>query len=199
MNASGSRSGRLYLGAIGILFALMTSSLDAAQEKSIVPAAVQSDSLTPESLPVVRPADVDEIFAAYSGPASPGCQLGVLRNGEFAYKKAYGMADLERRVPLTSAAPIAVGSLAKQFTAAVIARLARDGKFSLDDPVRKHFPELPAYSAGITIRNLIHHTSGLRDYYGLIAIGGEPDDFHTSESEFLELMARQRALNFEPG
>jgi CubicO group peptidase (beta-lactamase class C family) len=143
-------------------------------------------------------ADVDAIFEAYAGNASPGCELGVLRNGEFVYKKAYGMADLEHRVPLTTSAPIAVGSLAKQFTAAVVAKLARSGRLSLDDKFRKHFPELPSYAEQVTVRDLVHHISGIRDYLGLIAIGGEPDDFHTSEEEFLELMARQRALNFEP-
>jgi CubicO group peptidase (beta-lactamase class C family) len=147
----------------------------------------------------VRPADVDEVFAAYSGTASPGCQLGVLSRGEFLYKKAYGMADLEHRIPLTTASPISTGSIAKQFTAAVIAHLAREGKLSLEDPLRKHFPELPAYTSGVTINHLIRHTSGIRDYLGLIAIAGEPDDFHTSEPEFLELMVRQRSLNFEPG
>jgi CubicO group peptidase (beta-lactamase class C family) len=144
-------------------------------------------------------ADVDAIFGEYASTTSPGCQLGVLRNGEFVYKKAFGMADLEHHVPLATSAPIAVGSLAKQFTAAVVAKLARSGRLSLDDKLRKHFPELPSYAEQITIRDLVHHMSGIRDYLGLIAIGGEPDDFHTSEEEFLELMGRQRALNFEPG
>lgn len=122
-----------------------------------------------------------------------------MRQGEFVFKKAYGMADLEHGIALTTASPIAAGSIAKQFTAAVVAHLAREGKFSLGDPIRKHFPELPPYASGVTIDQLIRHTSGIRDYLGLMAIGGEPDDFRMSESEFLELIARQRALNFEPG
>ncbi len=109
------------------------------------------------------------------------------------------MADLEHGVALTTASPIATGSIAKQFTAAVVAHLAREGKFSLDDPIRKHFPELPAYTTGVTINQLIRHTSGIRDYLGLMTIGGEQDDFRISEGEFLEIIARQRALNFEPG
>jgi CubicO group peptidase (beta-lactamase class C family) len=147
----------------------------------------------------IRAAEIDAIFAPFSGSDSPGCQLGVLFRGEFVYKKAYGMADLERHVPLTTSAPIVTGSIAKQFTAAVVAHLAREKKLSLSDSIRKYFPEMPAYADAITIDHLIHHTSGLRDYLGLVAIGGEPDDFHTSESEFLELLTRQKALNFEPG
>lgn len=146
-----------------------------------------------------RAAQIDAIFAPFAKPSTPGCALGVIRNHAFVFRRAYGLADLERNVPLTTSSPIYLASVSKQFTAAAIARLEADGKLSLDDPARRYVPELPAYAAGITIRHLIHHTSGLRDYLSLMALAGRPVNFYTSNQEFLELMGRQKALNFPPG
>ena len=110
---------------------------------------------------------VDALFTQWDKPTTPGCILAVIRDGEFLYKRGYGMADLERGVPITSDSIFDIGSTGKQFTAAVIAILANQGHLILDAPIRKHLPEMPAYADGITIRHLIHHTSGLRDYLTL--------------------------------
>src|SRR5271156_4653006 len=111
---------------------------------------------------------VDQIFSAYNKPGSPGCSLGVIRDGEFVYRKAYGLASLELAVPLSSQSVFYMASVAKQFTAASVVLAAERGFLSLDDDVRKYIPELPDYGHVITLRQMIHLTSGLRDINGLI-------------------------------
>src|SRR3712207_3091558 len=110
---------------------------------------------------------VDAVFARWNRNDSPGCAVSIVRDGRVVYTKGYGMADLEHHVPITPSTVFYIGSDSKQFTAMAVALLARDGRLSLDDDVRKYVPELPQYEAPITIRQLIHHTSGLRDYYAL--------------------------------
>src|SRR5262245_48149711 len=119
---------------------------------------------------------VDAVFAQWDRQDSPGCVLGVIKDGEFIYKRGYGLADLERCVPLTPEYIFDIGSTGKQFTATVIAILAAQGLLSLDDSVRQYLPEMPAYASDITIRHLIHDTSGLRDYLTLMEAQGLPDE-----------------------
>ena len=109
---------------------------------------------------------VDKLFAQWDKPDSPGCALGVIRNGQFVYKRGYGMANLEYNIPITPTSIFEIQSTSKQFTAMSILLLARQGKLSLDDDIRKYLPEMPRYQTPITIRHLIHHTSGIRDYGG---------------------------------
>ena len=142
---------------------------------------------------------VDAIFKAWDSPESPGCALGVYRDGKIAYSRGYGMADLERRVPITPRSIFDIGSTSKQFTAAAIVMLAHDGKLTLDDDVRKWIPELPDYGRRITIRHMLLHTSGIRDYIGLLTLAGARIDDVTDADDALRIIARQKALNFEPG
>ena len=142
---------------------------------------------------------VDKVFAAYEKPGSPGCALGVIRDGQFIYVRGYGLANLEHNIPLTGATVFDIGSTSKQFTATAILLLAEQGKLSLDDDVRKYIPELPGYQQPITIRHLLHHTSGLRDYLTLMALAGVDFDGVTGDAEAFRLITRQRALNFPPG
>jgi CubicO group peptidase (beta-lactamase class C family) len=144
-------------------------------------------------------AAVDAIFASWDSPTSPGCALGVYRDGRIIYTRGYGMADLERRVPITPATVFDIGSTSKQFAAASIVLLAQDGRLSLDDDVRRHIPELPAYDQPITIRHLLHHTSGLRDYIGLLTMAGVGTDNVATAEDALDAIVRQRQLNFAPG
>lgn len=120
----------------------------------------------------VLDARVDAVFKEYDRPDSPGCAVGVYRDGRLAYAKGYGVANLEHSVPITADTVFYVGSLSKQFTAMSVALAAREGKLSLDDPARKFLPELPDFGKAITIRHLIHHTSGLREKWGLLAMSG---------------------------
>jgi CubicO group peptidase (beta-lactamase class C family) len=142
---------------------------------------------------------VDSIMVPYTTDASPGCVVGVTRDGTLAFERAYGLADITHKIPLTPTTRFYVASLSKQFTAMSVVLLVQDGKLSLDDTVRKWIPELPSFGKAITVRQLLNHTSGLRDYMTLLAVSGWPSDGELSEQQFLDLIHRQRTLNFAPG
>lgn len=144
-------------------------------------------------------AKVDAVFAEFDKSGSPGCVLGVIHDGQLVYTKGYGMADLQRGAPLRPDGVFYMASVSKQFTAASIALLAQQGRISLDDDVRKYVPELPDYGKLITIRHLIHHTSGLRDYLTLMSMADMPYGGEYEPDDILELIARQEELNFDPG
>ena len=144
-------------------------------------------------------AQVDAVFSRWT-TASPGCAVGVARDGTPVLEKAYGMADLEHDVRNTAGTIFEAGSVSKQFTAAAILLLARDGKLTLDDPVRKHVPELPDYGVPLTIRHMLMHMSGLRDWGAVAAIGGWPRTSRVyTHAHVLDIISRQKALNFTPG
>lgn len=142
---------------------------------------------------------VDSVFAEYDRSDAPGCALGFFSGGQIAYARGYGMADLERGVRITPATLFDIGSTSKQFAAASIALLAEEGKLSFSDDVRKYIPELPDYGAPIRIDDLLRHTSGLRDYVGLLALAGHSLEEVTTDSQALALIVRQRHLNFPTG
>ena len=142
---------------------------------------------------------VDAIFAAYDKPDSPGCAVGVVRDGEFVYKRGYGMGSIELQKPLSAESVFYMGSVSKQFTAASAVLAAEKGYFSLDDDLRKWIPEIPSYGRPLTLRLMLHHTSGIRDEIGLMSLAGEYiEDVHPT-AEVIDLIARQKALNFTPG
>ncbi|MFT3845804.1 MAG: serine hydrolase domain-containing protein [Lacibacter sp.] len=133
-------------------------------------------------------------------PEKPGAQLAISRNGQLIFSQAWGMADLEHNVALTTESIIEAGSVSKQFTAAAILLLEQQGKLSIDDDVRKYIPELPDYGATITLRHLMHHTSGIKDWGAIAAIGGWPRTTKTySNHDALLIMCRQKTLNNLPG
>ncbi len=143
---------------------------------------------------------LDSIIARYYDPAGPGGQLSVVRDGQLLYTRAFGLADLERKVPLTLESRIEAGSVSKQFTAAAILLLEQQGKLSVEDDVRKYVPELPDYGHVIRIRHLMDHSSGLRDWGSIAVIAGWPRStkFYNNE-DALDIMVRQKALNHVPG
>lgn len=142
---------------------------------------------------------VDSIFAPYDRQDSPGCAIGVFRNGQMAYSHGYGMANIELGVPISPDHVFYVGSVSKQFTAMSVALLAQDGRLSLDDEVRTYIPELPDFGKRITIRHLIHHTSGLREKWDLFAMAGMRDGDVVTQEDVIDLVRRQKSLNFNPG
>src|SRR5207245_1739484 len=146
-----------------------------------------------------KAAAVDEVFADLTKPGSPGCALGVYRNGKIIYSKGYGLANLEENVPITPESVFDIGSTSKQFTAASILLLEERGKLSVNDDIRKYIPELPDYGQKITILHLLNHTSGLRDYLTLMDLAGIPTDSVTTDEDALQMIFRQKALNFAPG
>ncbi len=144
-------------------------------------------------------ARVDTLFSDWDRSDSPGCALGVIQDGELIYARGYGMADLEHSIPITPRSVFRIGSTSKQFTALCILLLEEEGKLSLDDDIHRFFPEIPEYPAPVTVRHLIHHTSGVRDYLTLMDLAGKRgDDFFTDE-EVVAMIARQQELNFPPG
>jgi len=142
---------------------------------------------------------VDAVFASWDQPGSPGCALAVSQDGTLIYSRGYGYANLDYDIPVTPQTVFDVGSITKQFVAASITLLAQEGKLSLDDNVRVWLPELPEYERPITLRHMIHHTSGLRDYLNLFPIAGRDHYFPISHPQILAMMVRQRALVFPPG
>lgn len=147
----------------------------------------------------VPAAAIDTLFTEQNKPDAPGAALLVMRGDEIIYEKGYGSANLEYGLPITPESVFLVASVSKQFTAFAITMLADQGKLSLDDDIRKHVPEMHDFGTPITLRHLIHHTSGLRDEFDLLGMAGwRMDDVITKET-ILNLAYRQRALNFEPG
>ncbi|HEY0018456.1 MAG TPA: serine hydrolase domain-containing protein [Longimicrobium sp.] len=162
----------------------------------------------PTSAPVPAPiaaqrdpdARVDSIFAAWNNPQSAGCAVGVAQNGRTVLSRAYGSANLEHDIPNTPETVFEAGSVSKQFTAAAIVLLARQGKLSLDDDVRRHVPEVPDYGTPITLRHLLNHTSGLRDWGSVMGLAGWPRGTRIyTHAHALDVISRQRSLNFTPG
>src|SRR5689334_5933869 len=155
----------------------------------------------PNKQKVVAGADraFEKFTKAYVAPA-PGCAAAVSLNGDVVFEKAFGLADLELNVPNTTQTIFESGSVAKQFTAAALVLLQQDGKLSLDDPVRKYIPELPDYGSPLTIRHLLNHTSGLRDWGTVMSLtgAGRGDRVITMDLA-LDVITHQRALDFTPG
>src|ERR1700680_2599472 len=121
-------------------------------------------------------AAVDEVFSDLTKPGSPGCALAVYRDGKIIYAKGYGLANIEENVTITPQSVFDIGSTSKQFTAASILLLEKQGKLSDRDDVRKYLPELPDYGQKVTILQLLNHTSGLRDYLTLMELAGVNTD-----------------------
>ena len=153
-----------------------------------------------QAVPPDAAKQVDKVFEKWDRPDSPGCALGVYKDGQIVYKRGYGMANLNDDVSITPATVFHVASMSKQFTAASILLLAQQGKLSLDDDVHKYIPELHNFGESITLRRLLHHTSGLRDQWALLDLAGwrYSQDLITDD-DVMSVLVRQRTLNFKPG
>ncbi|MDF2191068.1 serine hydrolase domain-containing protein [Paraflavitalea sp. CAU 1676] len=145
-------------------------------------------------------ARIEQIFSRYNNDKTPGAQLAISRNGSVIFSKAWGMADLEHQVPLTPQSITEAGSVSKQFTAAAILLLEQQGKLSLDDDVRKHIGELRDYKVKITLRHLIQHTSGLKDWGSIMDVAGWPRGSRAYTNDYaLYVISLQQSLNNLPG
>src|SRR5262245_11392709 len=156
-------------------------------------------ALAAQELDAATTARIDSVFTRFTAAGSPGCALGVMRAGRLVYAKGYGLASVELGRPITPATVFDLGSVSKQFTALAIVLLAQDGKLSLDDEIQKYLPEIPRYAKPVTIRHLLHHTSGLRDYIDLLGWSGVQEEAVTGDREALAILARQQAPNFRAG
>jgi CubicO group peptidase (beta-lactamase class C family) len=160
-------------------------------------------ALAPQgALPAAEPTLESRVDAQFSNwtNETPGCAVGVSRDDVIVFERAYGMADLEHGVPNKADTIFEAGSVSKQFTAAAVLLLARDGKLSLDDPVRKYIPEAPDYGSPITVREMLQHTSGLRDWGSVEDLAGWPRGTRVyTHAHVLDIVSRQSRLNFPPG
>ena len=145
-------------------------------------------------------AQVDEILTPWDRADFPGCAVSVMHDGTVVYAQGYGMANLEYGIPIVPSSVFHVASVSKQFTAMAVALLASDGRLSWNHDIRMYVPEVPVFGTRITLRHLVHHTSGLRDQWSLLHMAGwrfEADVVR--QEDVLDLVSRQTAPNFEPG
>ncbi len=142
---------------------------------------------------------IDKIFEDWNKPDSPGAAVAVIRDGEVVFAKGYGIANLEYGIPITPDTVFHVASVSKQFTAMALVLLEQDGKLSLEDDIHKFLPELPDYGAKITVRNLLQHTSGIRDQWQTLGLAGWRLDDVITQKQILRMLFRQKELNFTPG
>ncbi|MDI6401924.1 serine hydrolase domain-containing protein [Balneolaceae bacterium ANBcel3] len=186
----------LFVISVIPLPAIGTGTIDTPKlhDPSSLPVFVDCDEL-----PHVTPADVDRIFSLYSLPGSPGCAVGVMFREHLIFANGYGMANLDYDLPIRPDSRFLIASVSKQFAAAALLMLEQEGKIDLDADIRKYIPELPRYQPAITPRQLIHHTSGLRDLYNLLNLADIGLDNTTTTDDAIELLSRQRQLNFPAG
>lgn len=142
---------------------------------------------------------VDKLFAQWNKQDSPGCALGIIKDGRLVYGHGYGMANLSYGIPIQSNSVFLIASISKQFTAMAVLMLVQQGKLSLDDDIRKYVPEMPNFGAPLTIRQLLHHTSGIRDEEAMLPLAGFREHDVITERDILELVAAQQDLNYRPG
>ncbi len=146
-----------------------------------------------------KPQRVDRLFRSFINAESPGAAVIILQKGKVLYRAAYGLADLDRASPLTPEHIFHIGSVGKQFTALAIMMLVEEGKLGYEDPLQRYLPELPAWSKKVTIRHLLHHTSGLPDYDDdlgerLFNQSERPDNL-----DLLAVLSTMRKLPANPG
>ena len=166
--------------AIAVLVLLIASACEQTKNKSV------------ES-------KIDSLFHEWDNRTSPGAAVAVVKDGNVVFKKGYGMSNMEYDVPITPSSIFHIASESKQYVAYCIVLLAREGKLDLDDEVRKYLPYVPDFGKKITIRQLIYHTSGLRDQWQLLAIGGQALEDVITQQHIIKLVEKQKELNFEPG
>jgi CubicO group peptidase (beta-lactamase class C family) len=142
---------------------------------------------------------VDAIFAEYDKTNTPGCALAILKDGKIIYERGYGMSNLEYNIAISPSSIFHIASISKQFAAAALVKLSLEGKLSLNDDIRKYIPEVPDFGQTITFNHLIHHTSGIRDQWDLQGLAGWRGGDLITEKDILEMLSRQRSLNFSPG
>ena len=152
-----------------------------------------------QALPDSTIKKIDGFFKQWDNATTPGCTIGIVMNDQLVYAKGFGLANLEYGIPNTPQTIFHMASISKQFTAYSIILLAQQGKLSLDDDIHKYLPWFPDLKEKITIRNLLNHTSGIRDQWQLLAIAGTRLDDVITQEQIIKILSKQQALNFKPG
>ncbi len=184
----------LFTGKKGT-YVLEVSSLDTKDQQGMYELTWQiaePKGTTPEK-------QIDQLFAVWNNLQSPGASVAVCKDGKIVFEKGYGSAELEYKIPITPATVFHIASVSKQFTAFAVLLLESEGKLSMNDDIRKYIPEVPDFGKKITLNHLVHHTSGLRDQWELLALAGWRLDDNISTAQILRLISRQKELNFAPG
>lgn len=141
---------------------------------------------------------VDQVCAGWTD-FNPGGVVGIIKDGKMIFSKAYGMASLEYEVPNTLETKFNIASVSKQVTAYAIVMLQEQGKLSIDDDIRKYLPEVPEFDKTITIRHLLTHTSGLRNFQNMLSMAGWREGDPMTNDDLLRFVSRQKELNFPVG
>lgn len=176
---------------LAFMVVILTQPITSCNAQSVA-LSDQASSGSPSAL-------VDNLFARWDEPDSPGCSVGISRGGELLYERGYGAANLELGIAISPATVFHAASVSKVFTAMSVMILAQQGKLSLDDEVRKYLPEFPEYPSKLTIRHLLSHTGGLRDVFEIQALASPGPGSRDANEQFVKLLAHQRKLNFLPG
>ncbi len=187
-------------------FAFATDSVAGRYTIAIAPATAGSSGvvrvqLTRSERAATTPSGKVDQAAAQLYPDTPGAVVGVMQGGQLTFVKAYGAADLTNGLPFTAETPTNIGSTSKQFTGFALTLLASRGKLSLDDDVRKHIPELKDFGTKITLRHLLTHTTGYREFINLLLIEGRQvmEGDYIGSDEVIKVLNRQPALQNVPG
>ncbi|MFO1497917.1 MAG: serine hydrolase domain-containing protein [Verrucomicrobiota bacterium] len=146
-----------------------------------------------------RKLEIDRLFNSWRHPDTPGAAVVVIKDGTVLYQNGFGCADLTHGIAITTKTVFDVASVSKQFTGLAAAMLVDQGRLSLDDDIQAHLPDLPSFGKPITIRHLLHHTSGLRDWSPTLALGGAGWSDPITMADILRMLRHQRELEFEPG
>jgi len=177
------------------IYVLEVSSIDTKDQQGkfeLMWLKLEPKGTTPEK-------QIDQLFTEWNNLQSPGAAVAVAKDGKIIFEKGYGSAELEYNIPITSGTVFHIASVSKQFTAFAILLLEKEGKLSINDDIRKYIPEVPDFGKVITLNHLLHHTSGLRDQWELLAMAGWRLDDNITTEQILRLVSRQKELNFNPG
>ena len=142
---------------------------------------------------------IDSIFQRFNSRSKPGAAVAIIKDGKVAFEKCYGMANLEYDIALTYSSAFDIASVSKQFTGFAIATLIEQGKINLNDDIRKYLPLVPSFGKPITIRHLLYHTSGLRDWPGALQTAGWKYTELASFNDVMRMISKQKELDFETG
>jgi CubicO group peptidase (beta-lactamase class C family) len=183
----------------GVLFALVLAAHAGTGHAQVPAPAGAAAAQAGQPAGADRSAAVDALFTRWHTPDSPGAAVLVLQHGEVVHAKGYGMANLEHGIPIRTNTVFDIASISKQFGAFAIALLEAEGRLQFDDDVRRYVPELPDFGHTITVRHLVHHTSGLRDWPGTLRMAGWDYQDVLSFDQIVRMALHQRELNFVPG
>lgn len=158
-----------------------------------------SDSLSAQNKTDSLDFKTAAIFKQYNNSNGPGCAIAIIQNDSVIFEKGYGMANLEYDIPITPATVFDIASVSKQFAGLAISTLIDQKKIFPDDDIRKYLPDVPDFGKTITIRHLVHHTSGLRDWPEALSVAGWRWDEVYSFEDIMRMVRHQKELDFEPG